>query len=171
MDMLVDNINKNGSDKTKRSSQFEGIKRRNFLMKQFISLEYPRLKDVNKAVSDSVCIFGFFNLALGIGLYSDIAQTLDFFIINDVFTHRFWGILFFTAGAALLTSLYFNYWRIMRTALVFCLFLKFIWIVALSFRQLEDPSTNIFLIMMFTTLGVQQVSTYLRFPEVKQWKK
>lgn len=140
-------------------------------MKRFINSEYPRLKDVNKAISDQVIIFGIFNVILGIALFSDIFRTIDFFIINEVFTNRFWGAMFFLGGATLLTFHYFNYWRIIRVALVFCLFLKFMWIIALSARQFQELDTNIALVLMFTTLGVMQMSTYLRFPEVKEWKR
>lgn len=136
-------------------------------MDKFHNKTFPRLRKTDPAVSDSVLLFGVFNLVLGAGLFSELAHALDFFIINEVTTSQFWGLTFFLSGLGLLLAHWFNRWNIIKGFLLFCLFLKLVWLCALSARQIEELGTNIFLIMMFTALAGQQLSTYMRFPRYK----
>lgn len=131
---------------------------------------HPRLREASPNTSDNVAIFAFLNIAIGLGLINDIARTLDFFIINSVTTSFFWGICFLGAGIGLLIARWIDNWISIRAMLLFCLLLKLIWIMALVARQVESPDTNIFLVVMFASLGVFQVSTYLRFPRVESWR-
>lgn len=123
-----------------------------------------RLSVVTPLVSKIVLGFGIFNLLLGAALFAVRARTLDFFIVNDVFTEQFWGLTFVLVGIALMTGYITNHWTTMRVALLLGFALKLFWLLALSARQIEDLNTNVFLLLFFTMVAFVQVVTYVHFP-------
>lgn len=128
----------------------------------------PKLNLVEPIISKAVLGFGFFNLILGVGLYSLSARTLNFFIVNDVFNEQFWGSLFFVNGVALLVAYLVNNWKAMRLGLLAGFTLKLFWLLALTARQIEDFDTNIFLLLFFAMTAYLQLVFYIHFPDKRK---
>lgn len=131
--------------------------------------QYPRLKQVNGLLNLGVIGFGWFNLVLGACLFTQVASTRDFFIINDVFTYQLWGASFFLGGLALIIGHAGNWWTMMRWTILTLLFFKFVWLAALIQRQVTE-GTNIFLLLFFALATFLQMAGYLYFPVYKRIK-
>ena len=140
-------------------------------MKTLVNKNLPKLIHVSRPVAWQTLTFAVFNLLLGAALFTAQARALDFFIINDVMTPQFWGVVFFSIGLAKLFGYFTNNWTIMRYANIPALFTKLFWLIALVARQIETPSTNIFLILMFTALASLQIALYLHFPTNKEARR
>jgi len=136
-----------------------------------MKIKLPRLNQVEPIISKMVVAFAVFNLVLGVGLYSLAARTLNFFIINDLFSEQFWGVLFFLTGVGLGVGYIINNWKLIRVTLVVGLTLKFFWLLALATRQIENFDTNIFLLLFFFFVAVTQFVIYLHFPDKKEVDK
>jgi len=131
----------------------------------------PRLNFFEPIISKVVLGFGIFNLVVGAGLYLLAARTLNFFIINDVFTEQFWGSLFFINGIILLLAFWANNWKVMRMGLLAGFTLKLFWLLALVVRQIEDFDTNIFLLLFFSMTAYLQLVAYIHFPDKRKVSK
>lgn len=144
------------------------------MLNKYRHIHLPLLKKVNGLLNLGVIAFGWFNLVLGAALYSQSASTVDFFIINEVFTYQFWGIMFFVGGLSLLVGHLMNWWAVMRQTILFLLFTKFMWLAALLARQVDTPGSNIFLLLFFGLATVLQIGGYIYFPvykRVETWKQ
>ena len=136
-----------------------------------VNRNLPKLKHISRPASWNTLTFGVFNLLLGVALFSTSAYTLDeFFIVQSFFSEQFWGSAFFSVGVIMMLGYYLNRWVLMRQITVLALFLKFFWLTALITRQIQDPQSSTFLILMFGTLAVLQIGHYLYFPSVKEAK-
>ena len=136
--------------------------------------QYPRLKQVNALLDFGVITFGVFNLLLGGTLFFRQAVTNDFFLLSGLLSYQLWGTVFFLGGAALLMGRYLNHWGLMRQTLVFMLFTKLVWVSALTWRQINDGGSNVFLLLIFSLTAVLQFGMYLYFPVYKRiqtWKE
>lgn len=143
------------------------------IIDKFHNAKYPRIKQVNGLLNLGVLSFGWFNLVLGASLFFQASSTNEFFIINEVFTYQFWGIVFFIGGISLLVGHLLNYWTWMRWTILGLLFTKFIWLTALISRQFTDPGSNTFLILFFGLITFLQIGGYLYFPvyrRLETWK-
>lgn len=143
-------------------------------MKHFRHYGHPFLKEVNGLLNIITLAFAFFNLLLGAALYFNSATTNDFFIVTSLFTYQFWGAAFFLGGASLLIGHILNYWSLMRNTLLVMLFVKFVWLAALVFRQIVDLDSNVFLLLFFALSAVVEIAIYVYFPifnKVSTWKE
>lgn len=144
------------------------------MFKRLIHYGHPYLKEVNGLLNLVTLAFGLLNLVLGACLFVNSASTNDFFIITDLFSYQFWGVSFFLGGVSLLMSYALNNWAWMRYTILFLLFNKFVWLAALSARQLTEPGSNVFLLLFFALATIVQIGTYLYFPildKVSTWKE
>lgn len=137
---------------------------------KLINDKLPRLKNVSRPAAWQILTFSIFNIFLGIALFTAQATTLRFFIVNDITSPQFWGIVFFSIGITKMFGYLTNRWNIMRYMNVPALFVKFFWLIALIARQIEQPGTNVFLILMFAALAALQVQLYLYFPTNREGK-
>lgn len=145
-----------------------------FSLKRFHNNQFPRLKHVNALLNMQVSCFAWFNLVLGTALLSQTARTTDFFLLSAPFGYGFWGTYFLLGGVGLFVGQFFNRWTLMRQVLLALIFSKIIWFTALTYRQIDAPSNNIFLLLFFGLALVMQVGMYLYFPvykKVKSWKR
>lgn len=143
------------------------------MLKKYRHMHIPKLKEINGFLNLSVISFGWFFLALGASLYIQSASTTDFFVINDLFTYQFWGISFLVGGLSLLIGHLMNWWAQMRYTILFLLFTQFVWISALTVRQVQEPNSNIFLLLFFALALILQIGSYIYFPIFKKaetWK-
>jgi len=106
-----------------------------------------------------------FNLILGAGLFSNVARTTEFFIINDVFTYQFWGVLFFLNGLIQLYTLVHHNDRLIRVSLMGGMILQTFWLLALAARQFEEFNSNIFLLIFFGIILYINFGVYLYLPK------
>lgn len=125
----------------------------------------PSLKLVSPLAHAIVMIFGLFNIFLGVSLFlaideSKIASPL--IIVNDVFTYRFWGILFVLLGTFKLFSLKINNWNLSRKSLLLGVAVKVTWALALVVRALTSPGTWLITIMWVGLAGIQ-IATFIYF--------
>lgn len=106
-----------------------------------------------------------FNIILGIGLFSNVARTAQFFIINEIFTYQFWGVLFFVNGLIQLYTLIRHNDRLIRISLMSGMVLQTFWMVALAVRQFESFDSNIFLLTFFGLILYIKFGVYLYLPK------
>ena len=128
----------------------------------------PHLNSIDPVTNKIVLGFGFFNLIIGLGLYTLAARTLDFFIVNDVFTEQFWGIVFILNGIVQLTGIALNNWRTIRIGLLTGFTIMLFWSLALGVRQIEKFDTNIFLLCFFVICMYVKLVLYIHFPDKKE---
>lgn len=106
-----------------------------------------------------------FNIILGIGLFSNVARTAQFFIINEIFTYQFWGVLFFINGLVQLYTLIRHNDKLIRISLMSGMVLQTFWMVALAVRQFESFDSNIFLLTFFGLILYIKFGVYLYLPK------
>ena len=109
--------------------------------------------------------FVVFNLILGAGLFSNVARTREFFIINEVFTYQFWGVLFFLSGLLQLYTLIKHNNRLIRISLMVGVILQTFWMIALVVRQIESFDSNLFLLIFFGIILYIKFGVYLYLPK------
>lgn len=120
---------------------------------------------VDPFMSKIITGFAWLNIVLGILLYISSARTLEFFIVNNIFTPQIWGIIFFIIGISLLFSYIFNIWKAMRGLMLLGFTIKLFWLLALLVRQIQSFDSNSFLIVLFFMLAYLQFWAYVHFPE------
>ena len=128
----------------------------------------PHLNTVDPVTNKIVLGFGIFNIIIGIGLFTLSARTLNFFIVNDLFTEQFWGIVFILNGIVQLTGIVLNYWKVIRVGLLTGFTIMLFWSLALGVRQLESFDTNIFLLCFFAICMYVKLVLYIHFPDKKE---
>ena len=106
-----------------------------------------------------------FNIILGIGLFSNIARTTQFFIVNEVLTYQFWGVLFFINGIIQLYTLIRHNDKLIRMSLMNGMILQTFWMVALAVRQFEQLDSNVFLLILFGFILYVKFGVYLYLPK------
>jgi len=106
-----------------------------------------------------------FNIILGIGLFSNVARTTQFFIINEIFTYQFWGVLFFVNGLIQLYTLIQHNNQLIHISLMSGMILQTFWMIALAVRQIESFDSNIFLLIFFSIILYIKFGVYLYLPK------
>lgn len=125
----------------------------------------PRLRLVSPLVHWVILVMGIFNILLGISLYLafDAARvSAPLLIVNDLFTYRFWGIVFVALGILKLYSLWANNWNLAKNSLLVGISVKAAWAIALTIRSLTSPGT-LLINFIWLALAAIQVGTYIFF--------
>lgn len=125
----------------------------------------PSLRTVTPLAHAVLQIYAYFNILLGISLFFAIDQskiTASLLIVNNVFSYKFWGVIFIAIGILKLYSLYTNNWNLSRKSLLVGVSIKAAWAVALIFRAFSSPGTWLVAIM-WLTLALIQISTFIFF--------
>jgi predicted ferric reductase len=125
----------------------------------------PKLKFVSPLAHAVIFIFGVFNILLGITFLFAIDEnkiTTSLLIVNDVFTYRFWGIVFILLGVFKIFSLKLNNWSLSRKSLLLGVAIKAAWAIALVVRAVTSPGTW-FVAIMWIALAAIQIMTFIYF--------
>lgn len=123
----------------------------------------PRLSLVAPLTNAIILAFMFGNLLISYGLW--ILQvdgtTSKLPIINEFFSFRFYSVLFFLLSFVMFYGWWRNSWLILRVSLLFGVFLKGAWTVALIFSVIQGGSVAVF--GAWLTLLIIQMNTYIYF--------
>lgn len=135
----------------------------------------PKLSLVSPLSYWVVKVMGLFNILLGTSFLFTLDEdrfTASLLIVNDVFTFKFWGIVFISLGLVKLYSLYANNWKLSRNSLLIGVFIKAAWMVALTIRTLISPGT-LFLNLLWITVALLQIGAYIWFmpPSTEGYKQ
>lgn len=125
----------------------------------------PSLKVVTPLVHWVITIYAYFNIIFGLSLFFAIDQTkisASLLIVNDIFSYKFWGVIFIAIGIIKLFALKTNNWDLSRKSLLLGVSIKAAWAVALIVRSLTSPGT--FLVsIIWVALAAIQVVTFIFF--------
>ncbi len=134
-------------------------------LKEQIHRARPSLRLVSPLSYWTVTVMAVFNLLLGGSLLALVDQTrlsAPLIIVNDLFTYKFWGVLFIAIGLLKLYALWSNKWELARTSLIVGVSVKAAWAVALIIRVLVSPGT-FFLTLLWLTVAMLQMGAYIWF--------
>ncbi len=134
-------------------------------VKKELRVARPRLKLVSPLAHTVVMIFGLFNLFLGISLLLAIDHnrvTSPLIIVNDVFSFRFWGIVFILLGIIKLLTLRLNSWSASRKSLLLGVAVKSAWAFAFIIRSTTNSGTWIVTIL-WVALAAIQIAAFIYF--------
>lgn len=124
----------------------------------------PKLRVISPISAAGIAGFAVFNCVLGTALAFEQARTVEFFIVNEVFSYQVWGGMFVTLGLYMGISLLINSWRNMRWSLLIAIFLKLWWFMALVAREfIQDGNNNLMLIIMWSFITYLQLVLYVNF--------
>lgn len=125
----------------------------------------PSLKMVTPLVHWIITIYAYFNILFGLSLFFAIDQTkisASLLIVNDIFSYKFWGVVFIAIGILKLFALKTNNWNLSRKSLLVGVSIKATWAVALVVRSLTSPGT--FLVsIIWVALAAIQIVTFIFF--------
>lgn len=125
----------------------------------------PSLKMVTPLVHWIIIIYAYFNIIFGLSLFFAIDQTkisASLLIVNDIFSYKFWGVIFIAIGILKLFALKTNNWNLSRKSLLVGVSIKAAWAVALVVRSLTSPGT--FLVsIIWVALAMIQIVTFIFF--------
>jgi len=125
----------------------------------------PKLKTVTPLVHWVITVYAYFNIIFGLSLFFAIDQTkisASLLIVNDIFSYKFWGVVFIIIGIIKLFALKTNNWKLSRQSLLLGVSIKAAWAVALVIRSLTSPGT--FLVsIIWLALAAIQVVTFIFF--------
>jgi hypothetical protein len=138
----------------------------------------PRLRQVTPLVHWIITVYAYFNILLGISLFLAVDQskiTASLIIVNDIFSYKFWGIVFIAIGILKLFALKTNNWDLSRKSLLVGVSIKAAWALALIIRSFTSPGTFLVTIIWFALAAIQ-IITFIFFmpPSIatnKQGKK
>lgn len=125
----------------------------------------PRLKLVSPLAHWTVMIMAIFNFFLGASLLFLVDQSrfsAPLIIVNDLFTYKFWGVVFIAIGLMKVYALKTNRWELARASLIVGVAVKAAWSVALIVRVLVSPGT-FFLTLLWLTVALLQMGAYIWF--------
>ena len=134
-------------------------------LKEQIRQARPSLRMVSPLAHWTVMTMAVFNLLLGASLLTLVDQTrlsAPLIIVNDLFTYKFWGIIFILIGFLKIYALVSNRWELARTSLFVGVSVKAAWAVALIIRVLVSPGT-FFLTLLWVTVAALQMGAYIWF--------
>lgn len=134
-------------------------------LKEQIRQARPSLRMVSPLAHWTVMTMAVFNLLLGASLLTLVDQTglsAPLIIVNDLFTYKFWGIIFILIGFLKIYALVYNRWELARTSLFVGVSVKAAWAVALIIRVLVSPGT-FFLTLLWVTVAALQMGAYIWF--------
>lgn len=123
----------------------------------------PRLRKARPLPFWIITIFAGFNIALGVSLYlsfdaSRISASL--LVVNELFTFRFWGIVFVLVGLLKIFALTTNNWILARQSLLIGVSIKAAWAIALTVRAFTSSGT-LLVDLMWITLALIQIATFI----------
>lgn len=125
----------------------------------------PSLKMVTPLAHAIILVFAVFNILFGLSLFFAIDQTkitASLLIVNNVFSYKFWGVVFILIGLLKLFALKTNNWDLSRKSLIVGVAIKAAWAVALVVRSFTSPGT--FLVsIIWVALAAIQISTFIFF--------
>lgn len=110
-------------------------------------------------------VYGGFNITLGLSFLLAIDQqrvTASLLIVNNIFTYKFWGIVFILLGILQIYSLFSNRWGLTRKTLLAGVAVKSAWMLALVFRAAVSPGT-VLVATIWLALALIQVVTVIFF--------
>lgn len=125
----------------------------------------PLLKTVTPLAYWIITIYAYFNILLGISLFLAVDQnklTASLIIVNDIFSYKFWGIVFMVIGILKLFALHTNNWKLSRQSLLVGVAIKAAWALALVVRSLTSPGTWLVSII-WIALAAIQIVTFIFF--------
>lgn len=125
----------------------------------------PKLRVVSPISHWIVMIMAFFNIILGISLWFLVDESrvsASLLIVNDLFTFKFWGVVFILIGIVKLYALLTNNWNLARKSLFLGVSVKAAWMVALIIRILISPGT-ILVSLLWATIALLQIGGYIWF--------
>lgn len=125
----------------------------------------PSLKQVTPLVHAIITVYAIFNIAFGLSLFFAIDQSkisASLIIVNNIFSYKFWGVIFIAIGILKLFALKTNNWNLSRKSLLVGVAIKAAWAVALIVRSLTSPGT--FLVsIIWVALAAIQIVTFIFF--------
>lgn len=125
----------------------------------------PKLRAVSPLAHWIICLYGVFNVLLGISFLLAIDATRfnsPLLIVNEIFSYDIWGAIFIAVGVLKLYSLKTNNWALSRRTLLIGVAIKAAWALALIVRIFVNPGT-IFVTLLWVTLALVQIATYIFF--------
>ena len=134
-------------------------------LKQQLHKARPKLRTVSPMAYWTVMVMAIFNLLLGASLSLLVDEgrlSAPLIIVNDVFTYKFWGVVFIAIGIMKIYALLSNRWELARTSLIVGVAVKAMWAVALIVRVLVSPGT-FFLTLLWVTVALLQMGAYIWF--------
>lgn len=135
----------------------------------------PTLKLVTPLSYRIIWIMALFNILLGssmlIGIDSERVSA-SLIMVNELFSFRFWGIVFIGIGLLKFYALKTNNWELSRRSLLVGVAIKAAWSIALIVRALTSPGT-VFLTLAWLCVAALQMSCYIFFmpPDVGDKKQ
>lgn len=123
----------------------------------------PKLRVIAPMSAAGVAGFAIFNCVLGVALAFEQARTVEFFIVNEFLSYQVWGGMFVALGLYMGMSLITNGWRNMKWSLLFAIFLKLWWFMALVVRDFIHDGDNLMLIIMWSFITYLQIVLYVNF--------
>jgi len=127
----------------------------------------PLLKTVTPLAHWIITIFAYFNILLGISLFFAVDQskiTASLIIVNDIFSYRFWGVIFIAIGVLKIFALKTNNWDLSRKSLLVGVSIKAAWALALVVRSLTSPGTWLVTIIWLALASIQIVTFIFFMP-------
>lgn len=127
----------------------------------------PLLKTVTPLAHWIITIFAYFNILLGISLFFAVDQskiTASLIIVNDIFSYRFWGVIFIAIGVLKIFALKTNNWDLSRKSLLVGVSIKAAWALALIIRSLTSPGTWLVTLIWFALAAIQIVTFIFFMP-------
>lgn len=134
----------------------------------------PRLRTVTPLAYWIIIVYAFFNILLGISLFLAIDQSRissPLLIVNDVFSYKFWGVLFIAVGTLKLFALKTNNWNLSRRSLLVGISIKAAWAIDLVIRSLTSPGTWLITLVWLALAGIQMVTFIFFMPPGVQTPK
>lgn len=125
----------------------------------------PRLRSVSPLAYWTVMVMAVFNFFLGASLLFLVDEdrlSAPLIIVNDLFTYKFWGVVFIAIGVMKVYALLSNRWELARKSLITGVAVKAMWAVALVVRVLTSPGT-FFLTLLWLTVAALQMGAYIWF--------
>lgn len=134
----------------------------------------PKLRTVTPLAHAVLLVYAFFNIFLGVSLFVTIDQsriTSPLLIVNDVFSYKFWGVLFVVLGLFKLFALKTNNWDLSRKSLLVGVAIKAAWALALVVRSTANAGTWLITLMWLALAAVQIVTFIFFMPPAVQTTK
>ena len=123
----------------------------------------PRLSAV-APLTAAICVgYGVLDVVLGTLLFVVQAEERSLLSANDIFTYRFWSILFFALGTVILFAIKSNAWHVIRRTLIVGAFLNTWCLFTLAVRMAMGIPDNLMMLCLWVFLIYVQIELYTNF--------
>ena len=123
----------------------------------------PRLSAV-APLTAAICVgYGVLDIVLGIMLFVVQAEERSLLSVNDLFTYRFWSLMFFSLGVLILLAIKSNAWRMIRRTLFIGAFVNIWCLFTLAIRMAMGVPDNLMMLCLWVFLIYVQVELYTNF--------